>query len=118
MRVVIADDHRMMRDGLRALLERAGVEVVGEAATGHEAVTEVRRLRPNIVIMDIGMPQLNGIDATKRLLAELHGLKVLALSMNADPGVASNARACARSAFDSRKSLPRLTSQSLRDLTA
>ena len=84
MRVVLADDHRMMRDGLRALLERAGVEVVGEAATGHEALTEVRRLRPDVVVMDIGMPQLNGIDATKRLLAEQHGLKVLALSMNAD----------------------------------
>jgi len=84
MRVVLADDHRMLRDGLRALLERAGVEVVGEAATGHEALTEVRRLRPDVVIMDIGMPELNGIDATKRLMAELHGLKVLALSMNAD----------------------------------
>jgi DNA-binding NarL/FixJ family response regulator len=84
MRVILADDHRMMRDGLRALLERAGVEVVGEAANGHEAVAQVRRLRPNVVVMDIGMPQLNGIDATKRLIAELHGLKVLALSMNAD----------------------------------
>jgi DNA-binding NarL/FixJ family response regulator len=84
MRVVLADDHAMMRDGLRAVLEKAGVEVVGEAANGHEAVSEVRRLRPNVVIMDIGMPQLNGIDATKRLKAELHGLKVVALSMNAD----------------------------------
>lgn len=84
MRVVLADDHRMMRDGLRAVLERAGIEVVGEAATGHEALTEVRRLRPDVVVMDIGMPQLNGIDATRRLTAELHGLKVLALSMNAD----------------------------------
>lgn len=73
-----------MRDGLRAVLERAGIEVVGEAATGHEALTEVRRLRPDVVVMDIGMPQLNGIDATRRLTAELHGLKVLALSMNAD----------------------------------
>jgi DNA-binding NarL/FixJ family response regulator len=84
MRVVLADDHAVMRDGLRAILEGAGVEVVGEAATGHEALSEVRRLRPNVVIMDIGMPELNGIDATKRLMAELHGLKVLALSMNAD----------------------------------
>jgi DNA-binding NarL/FixJ family response regulator len=74
----------MMRDGLRALLERAGVEVVGEAGTGHEALTEVRRLRPDAVVMDIGMPQLNGIDATKLMLAELRELKVLALSINAD----------------------------------
>ena len=84
MRVVLADDHRMMRDGLHALLERAGVEVVGEAGTGHEALTEVRRLRPDVVVMDIGMPELNGIDATKLMVAELRGLKVLALSINAD----------------------------------
>ena len=84
MRVVLADDHRLVRDGLRALLERAGVEVVGEAATGHEALAEVRRLRPDVVVMDIGMPELNGIDATKRIKAELQGVKVLALSMNAD----------------------------------
>src|SRR5688572_15365897 len=84
MRVVLVDDHRMMRDGLHALLERAGVEVVGEAGTGHEALTEVRRLRPDVVVMDIGMPELNGIDATKLMIAELRGLKVLALSINAD----------------------------------
>jgi DNA-binding NarL/FixJ family response regulator len=84
VRVVLADDHRMVRDGLRAVLERAGVEVVGEAATGHEALTEVRHLHPDVVVMDIGMPELNGIDATKRLTAELHKVKVLVLSMNAD----------------------------------
>lgn len=84
MRVVLADDHRMMRDGLRAVLEAAGVAVVGEAATGHEALSEAQRLHPDVVVMDIGMPELNGIDATKRLMAEAPGLKVLALSMNAD----------------------------------
>lgn len=84
MRVLLADDHRMVRDGLKAVLERAGVEVVGEAATGHEALAEVRRLRPDVVVMDLGMPELNGIDATKRLVAELPGTKVLGLSMNAD----------------------------------
>lgn len=84
MRVLIADDHRMVCDGLRAVLERVGIEVVGEAATGREALIEVRRSRPDVVIMDIGMPELNGIDATKQLMTELHGLKVLALSMNAD----------------------------------
>jgi DNA-binding NarL/FixJ family response regulator len=84
MKVILADDHRMVRDGLRAVLERAGVDVVGEAATGHEAVAEARRLRPDVLVMDIGMPELNGIDATKRLAAELPTVKVLALSMNAD----------------------------------
>ncbi len=84
MKVLLADDHRMMRDGLRAVLERAGVEVVGEAANGHEAVAEVRRVRPDVVVIDVAMPQLNGIDATRRLAADLPGIKVIALSMNAD----------------------------------
>ncbi len=60
------------------------MEVVGEAATGHEAMAEVRRKRPDVVVMDVGMPDLNGIDATKRMIAELPGTKVLGLSMNAD----------------------------------
>jgi two-component system response regulator NreC len=84
MKVVLADDHRMMRDGLRAVLERAGVEVVGEAANGHEAIAEVKRLRPEVLVVDITMPELNGIDATRRVTAELPGVKVIALSMNSD----------------------------------
>jgi two-component system, NarL family, response regulator NreC len=84
VKVVLADDHRMMRDGLRAVLERAGVEVVGEAANGHEAIAEVRRLRPEILVVDITMPELNGIDAARRVTAELPGIKVIALSMNSD----------------------------------
>ena len=84
MKVIVADDHRMMRDGLRAVLEKAGVQVVGEAADGHEALSEVRRLQPDIVVMDIGMPELNGIDATRRISTEIPSVKVVALSMNAD----------------------------------
>jgi len=84
VKVLLADDHEMMRDGLRAVLERAGVEVVGDAANGHEAIAEVRRVRPDVVVIDIAMPQLNGIDATRRLGAELPGVKVIALSMNSD----------------------------------
>lgn len=73
----------MMRDGLRAVLERDHVEVVGEAATGHEALVLAHRLEPDIVIMDVTMPELNGIDATRRLVKELPRIKVLALSSNA-----------------------------------
>lgn len=74
----------MMRDGLRAVLERAGVEVVGEAANGHEAIAEVKRWRPEVLVVDITMPELNGIDATRRVTAELPDIKVIALSMNSD----------------------------------
>lgn len=84
MKVLLADDHRMMRDGLRAVLERDGFKVVGEAATGHEALALAHSLIPDVVIMDIAMPELNGIDATRKLTKELPHVKVIALSMNAD----------------------------------
>ncbi len=84
MKILLVDDHKMMRDGLRALLEKEDLEVVGEAASGREALAQARRLRPQVVVMDISMPDLNGIDATGKLLAELPGLKVIALSMNSD----------------------------------
>jgi DNA-binding NarL/FixJ family response regulator len=84
MKVILADDHRMLRDGLRAILEKDGVHVVGEAATGHEAVALAHSLTPEVVIMDIAMPELNGIDATRRLTKELPSTKVVGLSMNAD----------------------------------
>ena len=84
MKILLVDDHKMMRDGLRAILEKAAFEIVGEAANGHEALELAHRLRPEIVVMDISMPDLNGIDATRRLVAEIRGIKVLGLSMNSD----------------------------------
>ena len=74
----------MMRDGLRAILEAEGLAVEGDAATGHQAIVVAHRLKPDVVIMDISMPELNGIDATRRLVAELPGIKVIALSMSSD----------------------------------
>ena len=84
MKVVLADDHAIVRDGLRAVLEKAGVRVVGEAANGREAVAEALRAHPDVVVMDLAMPELNGVDATRRLTKELPGTKILGLSMNAD----------------------------------
>lgn len=67
-RILIADDHEVVRRGLRALLEtRPGWEVCGEAVTGRQAVEEVRRLAPDIVIMDISMPEMNGLEATRQI---------------------------------------------------
>ncbi len=83
IRIVIADDHQLMREGLRSLLEKQrGVEVVGEAADGRTAVQMVRELKPDIILMDIGMPQLNGIEATRKITAEPLKTKVIALSMH------------------------------------
>lgn len=84
MKILLVDDHKIMRDGLRAILEKEDLEVVGEAASGREALTQARRLHPQVVVMDISMPDLNGVDATGKLLAEMPGLKVIGLSMNSD----------------------------------
>ncbi len=71
IKVLIADDHALLRSGLRSMLEaEEDIEVVGEAADGSEAVEQALRLRPDVVVMDIRMPRLDGIEATRRLLAQ------------------------------------------------
>jgi DNA-binding NarL/FixJ family response regulator len=85
IKVFLADDHQMVREGLRTLLEKQpGMEVVGEAKTGREAVQLVQELLPHVVIMDIGMPDLNGIEATRQIVAKTQSVKVIALSMHSD----------------------------------
>jgi DNA-binding NarL/FixJ family response regulator len=84
VKVVLADDHRMMRDGLRAVLTAAGIQVVGEAGDGDEAIAETKRTRPDVLVIDIAMPKRNGIDAARQLKAEMPEIKVIALSMNSD----------------------------------
>ncbi|HEY2516278.1 MAG TPA: response regulator transcription factor [Polyangiaceae bacterium] len=85
MKILLADDHAMMRHGLRAILEKEmDVQSVEEAANGREAVEIARRTRPSVVVMDIGMPGLNGIDATREIVSDNRDTKVIALSMNSD----------------------------------
>lgn len=85
IRILLADDHSIVRDGLAALLEAEDdLEVVGHASTGRQAVAEAARLRPDVVVMDIAIPELSGIDATRQLLERSPSSKVLALSMHAD----------------------------------
>jgi DNA-binding NarL/FixJ family response regulator len=80
-RVLIADDQALVRAGFRKLLESApDIEVVGDAADGCEAVDQARRLRPTVVLMDIRMPRLDGIEATRRLTADAEGIRVLILT--------------------------------------
>jgi DNA-binding NarL/FixJ family response regulator len=78
---VIADDHPMFRQGLRVLLDDMGVDVVGEASDGEEAVEVVRALQPDVVFMDLQMPRLNGVEATRRVVAEAPQVRVLVLTM-------------------------------------
>ena len=85
VRVVLADDCRFVRDRLRELLEcEPDIEVIGEVEDGGAAVAAARRLRPDVVVMDLVMPHVNGIEATRQIAAAGTAVKVLALSMHAD----------------------------------
>jgi two-component system, NarL family, response regulator NreC len=87
IRILLADDHTVLRSGLRALLSaQADLEVVGEAAEGGEALRLAQMLKPDVAVMDIGMPGVSGIDATARIRRELPSTKVLILSMHDDQG--------------------------------
>jgi len=84
-KVLIADDHQIMREGLRALLEKEGdIRVLGEAEDGRMIQRMARELQPDVIIMDVAMPDLNGIEATRQIVAELPGIKIIALSMHDD----------------------------------
>ena len=84
IRVLITDDHALIREGLRSLLAtQANIEVVSIAANGREAVREVQRLRPDVVLMDITMPELNGIEATRQIVERCPSSKVIILSVHA-----------------------------------
>jgi len=84
-RVLLADDHALMREGVRSILEREpGVEVVGEAASGREAVSMCRELSPEVVIMDVAMDDLNGMEATRRIRERGDSVRVIALSSHND----------------------------------
>lgn len=85
IRVLLADDHEVVRHGFALLLNsQPDMEVVGEASDGREAVQLARDLRPNIVVMDVTMPNLGGVEATRRIREELPGVRVVALSMHKD----------------------------------
>jgi DNA-binding NarL/FixJ family response regulator len=83
IRVFLADDHAVVRDGLRLILEaQEDITVVGEAADGHQAIDRVLKAKPDVVIMDIAMPGLNGIEATLQILKSCPSVKVVILSMH------------------------------------
>ena len=86
--ILIADDHRVFRQGMRKMLEsEEDMAVVGEAATGREALQQARRLLPDIILMDIKMPEMDGIEATRLLHPELPGIGVIFCTMFPDEGL-------------------------------
>ncbi len=83
VRVLVADDHALLRQGIRSLLEaRLGWQVVGEAVNGREAVEKAAQLKPDVVLLDITMPELNGIEATRQILKAVPETEVLILTMH------------------------------------
>lgn len=85
MRVLLAEDHKIVRQGTRLYLESMGVEIVGEATNGREAVQMARELHPDVVVMDIHLPELTGIEATRRILHECQDVRVLVLTAYDEP---------------------------------
>ena len=84
-KIIIADDHKIMREGLKALIEKQpDMEVAAEAQDGLEVTKLARKLMPQVIIMDIGMPEMNGIDATRQVISENKEIKIIALSMHSD----------------------------------
>lgn len=85
IRIIIADDHRIIREGIRTLLSHEeGIEVVGEAENGKQVVELALELEPDVIVMDITMPGMNGIEATRQIVTKRPAIKVIALSMHSD----------------------------------
>ena len=91
IRLMLADDHRMLREGLRRSMEEQGFDVVGEAGNGDEAVRMAETLRPDLVLMDVTMPEMDGVEATRQIRIVAPGVRVVMLTMHADQGVLADA---------------------------
>ena len=86
IRIIVADDHRIVRNGLRTLLNsEPDIEVIAEAENGRKTVQLVRELLPDVVVMDVTMPDLNGMEATRQIVSEFPQVKIIALSMHHQP---------------------------------
>ncbi|HEY0322500.1 MAG TPA: response regulator transcription factor [Pyrinomonadaceae bacterium] len=87
LRILLADDHKVVRRGLRLLIdEQADMEVVGEADNGREAIVMVQQLQPDVIVMDVSMPEMNGLQATKKLKGLYPAIKILTLTRHTDDG--------------------------------
>ena len=98
MRVLIVDDHEVVRKGVRSLLLRSGYDVCGEGIDGEDGLAKAKELRPDVIVMDVSMPRLNGLEATRRMRGILPDIQVVILSQHESPemvrqAVSSGARA-------------------------
>ena len=91
IRLMLADDHRMLREGLRRSMTDQGFDVVGEAGDGDEAVRLADKLRPDVVLMDVTMPEIDGVEATRQIKSSMPEIKIVMLTMHADQDVLAEA---------------------------
>lgn len=98
-RILLVDDHRLVREGLRRTLEDAGFDVVGEAENGADGLELAERLRPHVVLMDVSMPVMDGITATKRMRSRAPEARVVVLTMHSDTDLVDRARAAGAAGY-------------------
>ena len=115
--VLLAEDHPVVRKGLRALLAKEeDIKVVGEAATGRQAVEMTRRLHPAVVVMDIAMPLLNGLEATRQVLRVVPGTKVLVLSAHSDDEYVEQVTRMGAAGYLIKQSSARILGRAIREV--
>jgi DNA-binding NarL/FixJ family response regulator len=115
--VLLADDHTLVREGIRKLLEsERDFEVVGEAQDGREAVALGKKIRPDVVLMDLAMPLLNGLEATRQLHQAVPGSKVLILSAHSDDGYVKSATMCGAVGFLLKQSCAKEVCRAIREV--
>ena len=117
IRVILADDHTLVRAGMRVLLEKLpGVEVVGEASEGREALRLVRKHRPDVVLMDISMPGLNGLEAARLIRKEKPGPQIVIITQHDSPQIRSAAIEAGARAFVTKSAVANELVSALRGL--
>lgn len=115
--VLIADDHMIMREGLRKLLEAEDdIEVVGEAATGRKAVELTQKIHPDVVVMDIAMPQMNGLEATRQIHKAAPNVKILILSAHSDDAYVESVSALGASGYLIKQTSAHFLSDAIREV--
>ena len=117
--VLIADDHMVVREGLRKLLEaESNIEMIAEAATGRKALEQARVLHPDVIVMDIAMPQMNGLEATRQILKILPATKVLILSAHNDDAYVENVMTLGASGYLIKQTSAHFLSEAIRKVQA
>ena len=115
--VLLAEDHTVVREGLRTLLESEGdIKVIGEAETGRQAVNLAKKLRPAVVVMDIAMPLLNGLEATRQILRAVPGAKVLILSAHSDDAYVEQVTALGAAGYLLKQTSAHVLSKAVREV--